>query len=162
MLGQNHHFNHYAPTCPLRDRTLPAGNQTPVWRTGNRVAMAPLPGRRTTTALPILRLIPGLCLIRASASIWRIIRRCATGLNASVTARQRNVPINWQIKPNAAPGYIVYTSERGNRCDLPCVALFKRLATLSFLHFPCIPEYKQSDLRRISDAMPATRCHYPY
>ncbi|VTR48590.1 GST-like protein yfcG [Serratia fonticola] len=54
--------------------------------------------------------------------------------------RQRNAPTNWQIKPNAALplSCIGYTSEGGNRCDLPRVALFKRLATLSFLHFPCI------------------------
>ena len=53
MLGQNHHFNHYAPQpVALRHRALPAGDQAAVRRAGSRTAKHPYLAA-TTTASPI-------------------------------------------------------------------------------------------------------------
>ena len=80
----------------------------------------------TTTASPISPPTRGWCRIRASASIWRITRRCATGSSASATARRPSAPISWLNRANPAP-----------RLDSPPPGSHIAPA-LSFLYFPCI------------------------
>ena len=103
MLGQNHHFNHYAPQpvpyaierYQLETKRLYGVLEAELQNTRTWAA--------TTTASPISPPTRGWCRIRASASIWRITRRCATGSSASATARRPSAPISWLNRANPAP-----------------------------------------------------------
>ena len=126
MLGQNHHFNHYAPQpvpyaierYQLETKRLYGVLEAELQNTRTWAA--------TTTASPISPPTRGWCRIRASASIWRITRRCATGSSASATARRPSAPISWLNRANPAP-----------RLDSPPPGSHIAPA-LSFLYFPCI------------------------
>lgn len=92
MLGQNHHFSHYAPqTIPYAIERYQVETQRLYNVMNKRLETSPWL-EAITTALPILPAGRGSTPISASASTSTTTRRSITGMNASAPVPLRNAP----------------------------------------------------------------------